>query len=82
MSLKIDNKATEWQIALLDKLGYIGTGKYAADQISQDQAGHIIDELRDLNKQEDLAETDKYNHHDQYGYTEEELNDPFSEFNK
>lgn len=45
MSLKISNKATPKQIALLTKLEYTGKGKYAAAQLTVEEAAKIIDAL-------------------------------------
>lgn len=45
MSLKISNKATAKQIELLKKLGYTGNGAFAAENLTTEEAGKIIDEL-------------------------------------
>jgi hypothetical protein len=45
MGLKITNKATAKQQAILAKLEYTGQGKYAADQLTSDQAEKLITEL-------------------------------------
>lgn len=45
MSLKITNKATVKQLALLKKLEYHGQGKYAPENLTRDEAAKLIDEL-------------------------------------
>jgi hypothetical protein len=45
MGLKINNKLTAKQKAILIKLGYIGTGEYVIDNLTVEAAGKIIDEL-------------------------------------
>lgn len=45
MSLKISNKATAKQMELLTMLDYIGRGNYAAENLTSEEAGKIIDEL-------------------------------------
>jgi hypothetical protein len=50
MSLRISNKATDKQLAMLDRLGYSGTGKYAPDQLTIAEAAEIIDGLLELQR--------------------------------
>lgn len=45
MTLRLTNKATDAQKAMLTKLGYIGTGKYVLDLLTMSQAAEIIDGL-------------------------------------
>ena len=45
MSLRITNKATPKQVAILGRLEYTGNGKYAAENLTTTEAGKIIDEL-------------------------------------
>lgn len=45
MSLKISNKATAKQVAILHKLEYYGRGKYSAEMLSVPEAAEIIDYL-------------------------------------
>lgn len=45
MSLKITNKATAKQKAILQKLEYNGTGQFALDQLTVEDAASLIDEL-------------------------------------
>lgn len=45
MSLKITNKATAKQIAILKRLEYFGTGKYTATNLTTAEAAIVIDEL-------------------------------------
>lgn len=45
MSLKISNKATAKQVAILHRLDYYGRGKYAAEMLSVVEAAEIIDGL-------------------------------------
>lgn len=45
MSLKLSNLATDKQKAILERLEYIGTGKYTIDQLSVSEAAEIIDGL-------------------------------------
>lgn len=45
MSLKITNKATDKQVAMLYKLEYLGSGKYAAEQLSILDAQEILEGL-------------------------------------
>lgn len=45
MSLFISNKASAKQKAFLEKLGYMGTGQYALEELSFDDASDIIEEL-------------------------------------
>lgn len=45
MSLFIHDKATPKQKAFLEKLGYIGAGKYALEELSFHEASDLIEEL-------------------------------------
>lgn len=45
MSLLISNKATPKQVAILKKLEYFGTGKYAIENLSVSAAAELITEL-------------------------------------
>lgn len=45
MSLKISNLATPKQVAILQRLEYSGTGKYAFSKLMQESAAELIDEL-------------------------------------
>ncbi len=45
MSLFINNLATDKQVAMLHKLEYIGRGKYAAEQLTKQEAAEILNEL-------------------------------------
>jgi hypothetical protein len=56
MSLKITNKATDKQVAMLHKLEYQGSGKYAAEQLSILDAQEI---LEGLFEEERLARQDE-----------------------
>lgn len=64
MSLKISNLATEKQRAILKKLEYQGTGKYAADKLTVAEAADIITELfqeqRLIEKGKDDEDYDHY----------------------
>lgn len=52
MSLKVSNLATAKQIAMLHKLDYIGTGKYAAERLTMQEAADLIEELLTDKKEE------------------------------
>jgi hypothetical protein len=45
VSLIIPSRATEKQRSFLKKLGYIGTGRYALELLSFDEASDLINEL-------------------------------------
>lgn len=45
MTLRLTNKATDAQKAMLLKLGYIGTGQYVIDLLTMEQAAECIDGL-------------------------------------
>lgn len=45
MSLLLTNLATDKQKAILERLGYIGTGKYTIDKLSISEAADLITEL-------------------------------------
>lgn len=45
MSLKLSNLATDKQKAILERLEYIGTGKYTINNLSVSEAAEIIDGL-------------------------------------
>lgn len=53
MSLLITNKATAKQVAMLKKLEYYGTGKYATENLSVGEAAKILDELFEERRLED-----------------------------
>lgn len=56
MGLKLSNRATPKQVAMLDKLGYIQGGAYAAPKLTMEEAAQLIDELLEeqrLNKDEE-----------------------------
>lgn len=88
MSLKLTNKATDKQLAILAELEYTGTGKYAADQLTKEDASKLIDELF-TEKRYSVAQIqriapDWYDMPivDIAGTTPEEYDDPFSATNK
>lgn len=56
MGLKISNKATDKQVAMLHKLDYLGSSKYAAEQLSKLEAQEI---LEGLFEEERLARQDE-----------------------
>jgi hypothetical protein len=88
VSLLITNKATPRQLELLATLEYTGTGKYAADKLTADEAGKIIDELiierRYTNGEIQAIAGDYYNMPiaEVAGSSPEEYSDPFSNRNK
>lgn len=45
MGLIISNLATDKQKAILQRLEYSGTGKYALSRLTQESAAELIDEL-------------------------------------
>lgn len=45
MGLKISNLATDKQRATLQHLDYMGTGKYALNRLTKEDAAQLIDEL-------------------------------------
>lgn len=65
MSLKISNLATAKQVAILQRLEYSGTGKYAIDRLTIAEAAELITELFEeerLTKRE--LEGEKYDEFD------------------
>lgn len=58
MGLRLSNRATPKQVAMLDKLGYIAGGAYAAPKLTMEEAGNIIDSLLEeqrLHKDEEIT---------------------------
>lgn len=80
MGLHISNRATPKQEILLTDLGY---NKSTTNwPLTQDQAAQIITELLELQKHERVAEQDNVGNLDEWGKSEEELDDPFGTTNK
>jgi hypothetical protein len=82
MSLLVTNLATDKQIALLARLEYVGTGKYAADKLSETEAAELISELFEQQRIQEKAELLNFGSLDEWMHTTEELEDPFNEINK
>lgn len=88
MSLIISNKATKQQLYILGELEYTGRGKYAADQLTLDEASKLIDELftqKNMTAREIQKVTGDWYHTpivEIAGITPEEYEDPFSSINK
>lgn len=87
MGLKLTNKATIRQQQILAELEYIGQGKYAAVNLTVEEAAKIIDELFAEKKYttgqiREIA-ADYYNMPivDVAGMQPEDIEDPFSEYN-
>jgi hypothetical protein len=88
MSLRITNLATAKQLEILQELEYTGTGKYAADKLTKDEASDLIDELF-TQKRYSVAQIQRiapgwYDMPivDVAGTSPEEYDDPFSAINK
>lgn len=80
MSLHMSNRATPKQEILLTDLGYNkGLTNWP---LTQDQAAQIITELLEQQKQEQKADEQNYGNLDEWGRSEEELDDPFNQVNK
>jgi hypothetical protein len=80
MSLKFDDRATPQQEVLLTDLGYLKSRTNWP--LTKEQASQIINELLAQKKVDEQAEANKYGNYDQLKYSQEELDDPFSEANK
>lgn len=78
MSLKVSNRATPKQEILLRDLGYDGS-KWP---LTMEEAAECIDGLLDQKKQDARHEQDNYGGYDEYIYSQDELDDPFSKANK
>lgn len=63
MSLFIHNGASDKQKAFLEKLGYIGSGKYALENLSFTEASDLIEELIEEQRLNQVGMDD-----DMYGY--------------
>ena len=88
MSFIISNKATKRQVEILTELEYYGTGKYAIDQLTLEEAAKLIDELFTEKKYttgqiREIA-ADYYNLPivEVAGMQPEDIDDPFSNYNK
>lgn len=75
MSLKISNLATAKQVAVLQRLEYLGTGKYTIDRLTIQDATELITELFEEERLTKKTEQEKYGNLF-------DLLDPFNEINK
>lgn len=88
MSLKVSNLATARQKEILTELEYMGRGKYALEKLTVEDAAKLIDELFTEKKytvsQISKIAADYYNMPitEVASYDPEDIDDPFSEFNK